>query len=315
MSGFGPFNRMPVIGTIVRILVLTPVLALSVSAVSLGAVSQTVASTGGAFGPSGKAEKHPKSATGALEVPTDLAAAPGGHRLCADYSRPAGAKAAKGNLSARVEVTRGGAVASVVNVPKAGVSNGRARSCTAESVHLEPGDLLLWKFTFKGMPKVPSGDIVTFVGEVLAPGEPFGSFRVIGGDQDQAALWIDGANLVFCRTNAGFADLWIRLAAERGADGENAPHVDIDVCNYAGGGKFSPLDPQNPSCAGGKTFDVFWHDEEGDFFVNAARSSPCQMTLVDAGSTLEGVFGCEGLGSPEGGSVDILGGAFRCSVE
>ena len=105
-------------------------------------------------------------------------------------------------------------------------------------------------------------------------------------------------------------------AASPGADGASGAHVDIDVCNYAGGGRFRPLDPTNPSCGSDKTWDVFWHDGAGDDFMNQASSAPCEMTLADNGATLDGTFSCRGLVERQGpDTLDVLDGFFRCTVD
>lgn len=291
-------------------------LALALTAAEAwAATAQTSARVSGGFGPVARGSKHPKKATAFLVVPADLDGVAGGHRLCAAYQRPAGSNNSKGSLSAKVAVERAGRTEVVVSLSKSGVSGGRSRSCAASSVELREGDLLIWSFTFKGMPKLPSAGVATFVGEALAPADSFGALWVSGGESDESLYWIDGANLVFCSTDAGFADLWIRLAADRSANGENAPHVDIDVCNFAGGGRHSPHDPQNPSCGSSKTFDIFWHDAEGRSFANSSNARDCQLDLVESGSTLEGAFVCRQLGGASGGPIDLFGGAFRCRVD
>ena len=143
------------------------------------------------------------------------------------------------------------------------------------------------------------------------------SFRISGAGYDDAFAFDRGSNLVFCRQNAGWADLWIRFAEEAAGNGEASPHIDIDVCNYADGGTFAPQDPNRASCDGSSTFDIWWHD--GDLvFVNEARSSPCSLSLSFDAATNElmGSFSCSGLRERGGSrSLDILDGSFMCPVE
>ncbi len=282
---------------------------------ALAAVPQTVVSAGGDFGPDPKSSKHPKKALAELTIPKGFGG-DDGQRLCASYERSSTLSSTKGSMTAKVEIVRDGETLDEISIPKANVAGGRSSSCTAASIELDAGDRLLWTLSFKKMPKIAAGDTMSFRGEVLGPEAPFGRFQVIGSDGAAAPFWVDGPHTVFCSTDAGFADLWIRFAADDAARGENAAHVDIDVCNYQGGGSHSPLDPSSPSCGGGKTFDIFWHDDTGNVFANGANASGCELVITDGGDSLEGAFGCPGLAELQGaGAVDILGGAFRCAVE
>lgn len=276
---------------------------------------QTIATVGGTLGPVDRPLKLPRSVVAMQVVPAAIEIPEGGFRLCAAYDQPAGSNPDKGNLSARVEVVRSQGGRVVHSIPQVGVRGGRARTCTETAVDLLPGDVLTWTFQLKSMPKLAQGDAAHFSGEVLAAGENFGAFRVSASDFDETPLWIDGANRVFCTTDAGFADLWIRLAAEKTADGENGPHLDLDLCNYQGGGSFRPHDAANPSCGTTRTFDVFWHDPSGEVFVNAPSAPACELILNDDGDTLEGTFTCARLTSSGGATVDVLGGAFHCKVD
>lgn len=151
------------------------------------------------------------------------------------------------------------------------------------------------------------------------PAPTFGSarFELSGAGYDEMVSYDAGMNLVFCRTGAaaGFADLWIRFAEQPAADGENGPHLDLDLCSAGDGGSFVPRDPMDTSCAGeGKTFDVWWHGPGGDTFVNQPGAAGCSVQLTRAGGSLSGVFECRGMeeiGGP--GSLDLLGGSFECA--
>ena len=284
---------------------------------ALAAVPQTVARAGGDFGPDTKSSKHPKKTTAELTIPKGFGSGPDGQRLCAAYERSSSQSSTKGSMTAKVEIVRDGETLDQISIPKAGVAGGRSSACTSSSIELATGDQLLWTFTFKKMPKLGAGDSMSYNGEVVgAEADNFGRFQVIGQEGAVAPFWVDGPQTVFCSTDAGFADLWIRFAADDAANGENAAHIDIDVCNYQGGGSHSPLDPSSPSCGGGKTFDIFWHDEAGGVFSNEANAKSCELVIEDGGDSLEGTFSCPGLSSGNGaGTVDILGGAFRCRVE
>lgn len=151
-------------------------------------------------------------------------------------------------------------------------------------------------------------------GDPTSPPPPtaMGSFRLSGAGYDQTHNWNRGAgNLVFCRRNGPL--LWVRLAADQAADGDNSPHIDIDACNYTSGGTFLPMNPGG--CPGGPTFDIFWHDGPA-IFVNTAASSPCQLTLTVQGSMYQGQFSCSQL--PERGgnrNLAVLDGSFLCTLQ
>ena len=147
-----------------------------------------------------------------------------------------------------------------------------------------------------------------------APGIARGSFLVSGAGQNQTYSFSNGANTVFCSRNAGWASLWIRLAEQATANGENGPHIDIDLCNHSGGGSFSPKDPMSTSCGGAKTWDIWWHAADGSVFINTATASSCALRVDQNGSQLSGTFECRGL-IEDGGSrtLDILDGSFDCT--
>lgn len=153
--------------------------------------------------------------------------------------------------------------------------------------------------------------------EPSPPSSPAGSasFGVVGAGADRDVSWGSGSNLIFCRRQAGWADLWIRFAEQRANNGNNGPHLDIDLCALGDGGSFVPMDPQAASCAGGKTWGVWWH-ESTDTFVNRATSQPCSLEITRQGDRLSGSFQCHGLGELGGGrALDVLNGTFECSLE
>lgn len=148
-----------------------------------------------------------------------------------------------------------------------------------------------------------------------APSPGFASFEVVGAGQDSAISY-GGSNLVFCRTAAGWADLWIRFAEQTAADGENGPHLDIDVCNLGDGGAFGPKDPSSTSCTGAMTFDIWWHGAGGAIYFNRAMAPNCGLDVTRNGNTLTGTFDCEAMVEFGGGGeeIDVLVGSFQCSV-
>ena len=141
------------------------------------------------------------------------------------------------------------------------------------------------------------------------------SFRVVGAGQDGDFSYTGGPNLVFCRRQGSFADLWIRFAEQAAGNGENGPHLDLDVCNPGDGGSFSAMDPQTAACGGGQTFDIWWHGESA-IFVNTVTSPSCSLTVMRDGTRLSGTFGCRDMGEFGGNrSVDVLDGSFECTEQ
>ena len=139
------------------------------------------------------------------------------------------------------------------------------------------------------------------------------SFRLTGNGYNDTFNYNSTDNLIFCRLTG--SDMWIRLAQDKAANGENAPHIDIDICNYAGAGTYMPVDPQNRPCPAGLLWDIFWHD--GDkVYSNQADSSPCELTLTLDGDTLTGVFNCNDVILFEGDEIiEITQGSFTCKIE
>ena len=141
-----------------------------------------------------------------------------------------------------------------------------------------------------------------------------GNFRVSGAGQNQSYSFTNGGNTVFCSRNAGWASLWIRLAEQASANGQNGPHIDIDLCNHAGGGNFAPKDPMSTSCGGAKTWDIWWHAPDGSVFINSATATNCTLRIDQNGTQLNGMFECRGM-IEDGGSrtLDVLDGSFDCT--
>lgn len=150
------------------------------------------------------------------------------------------------------------------------------------------------------------------------PAAPPGSagFTLAGAGEDGQISYTGGSNLVFCRRQGGFADLWVRFAEQAAGNGENGPHLDIDVCNPGDGGTFTAMDPQAAACAGGQTFDIWWHGQSA-VFVNTVASPSCSLTMMRTGTRLSGTFSCLGMAEFGGGnrSIDVLDGSFECTEE
>lgn len=139
-------------------------------------------------------------------------------------------------------------------------------------------------------------------------------FEISGAGQNQRVGYNSSRNTVFCSRNAGWASLWIRLAEQTAANGENGPHIDIDVCNHSGGGTFVSQAPQLASCGGAKTFDFFWHPGDGSTFANQPVGSGCMLQFTQNGTRLSGTFQCHGLAEQTGTrTIDILDGSFECT--
>lgn len=140
------------------------------------------------------------------------------------------------------------------------------------------------------------------------------SFEISSAGQTRRLAYDSSRNTVFCSRSAGWASLWIRLAEQATANGENGPHIDLDLCNHSGGGTFTPQDPSLGSCAGGKTFDLFWHAEDGSTFANQPVAGNCMLQFTQNGIRLTGTFACRGL-AERGGTrtVDVSNGVFECT--
>ncbi len=148
--------------------------------------------------------------------------------------------------------------------------------------------------------------------------DSFARFTLRGAGYDTEIHYSTaGGGLIFCRRQAGRANyLWIRLAAERTADGANGPHIDMDLCNFGGSGAFGVVHDVRAGllCDQGATWDLWWHGGPSKVFVSRPSSSPCDVAVTASGATLQGTFQCQGL-TPESGNdrLDVLGGSFRCA--
>ncbi len=146
-----------------------------------------------------------------------------------------------------------------------------------------------------------------------------GRFTLAGAGYDNAAREFTNAagNLVFCRReSAGSATLWVRLATGRAANGDQTPHVDIDLCNFAGTSTYSVLhDTDGPrTCANGPTAGVWWHDGAREF-ATTPQAGPCTIAVTRGTNTIDATFECQGLRARDGSgaTLDLRNGSFHCS--
>ena len=141
----------------------------------------------------------------------------------------------------------------------------------------------------------------------------YAEFNLSGDGYNENIKYNSADNLIFSKLSG--KDMWIRLAADKNSNGEDGPHIDIDICNYAGSGDYSPIDPQLRPCPAGLLWDIFWHD--GDkVYSNQANSSPCKLTLKLDGDVISGTFNCSQVVRFEGSeTIEITRGTFTSKIE
>lgn len=123
---------------------------------------------------------------------------------------------------------------------------------------------------------------------------------------------------VFCRREDPLPNtIWIRLASSPTADGESGPHVDIDLCNFAGSATYSAVhDVHAPrSCSQGQTLGLWWHDGPSRVYVSRPDSAPCTVTVSQGTGTIDGNFECREMAPFEGTGerVNVTAGSFHCA--
>ena len=105
---------------------------------------------------------------------------------------------------------------------------------------------------------------------------------------------------------------WIRFASSRENEGNDGPHLDIDVCALSDGGSFRPMNARAQPCPGGKTWGVWWHESATQAFATHVNSSPCQLEVVVEPTRLRGTFACHGLSNNDNSQrIDLLDGRFE----
>jgi hypothetical protein len=145
------------------------------------------------------------------------------------------------------------------------------------------------------------------------------SFTLQGAGYDNAAhtLSAAGGNLIFCRREPPLPNtIWIRLAASPAGNGEASPHLDIDLCNFAGTSTYSALHDTSGdrTCTQGATAGIWWHDG-GREYATVPASGPCTVSVTRGTGIIEGTFDCRGL-QPRNGTgeaLDVRAGSFRCN--
>lgn len=138
------------------------------------------------------------------------------------------------------------------------------------------------------------------------------SFQISGESDEQTLSFNSTENLIFCQLFQN-NEMWIRLARDQDATGENGPHIDIDLCDYSGSGTYSPINPQSRPCTK-SGWDIWWHNE-GEIYFNQADSNPCNLVLTQSGDTLRGVFNCDDVILKGGESlINIRNGKFETLI-
>lgn len=158
-------------------------------------------------------------------------------------------------------------------------------------------------------------------------GTPVGQaeFVLAGEDYaDEAFSWSnDGGNLVFCHYYAGEAKgdyLWIRFAESPESNGDDSPHIDMDVCRFGKdgfGGTFNAQDPTNfgTKCPDDPGFGIWWHAGEVAY-NNDPAAQDCELTASVDGEVVSGTFTCTPLPEVDGTkTLAVSKGSFSCKAE
>lgn len=120
-------------------------------------------------------------------------------------------------------------------------------------------------------------------------------------------------NLIFAELYSDNS-MWIRIAEEKEAKGENGPHLDIDLCGYQGSGKYSAIDPQLRPCKE-SGWDLWWHGKT-KIFLNTANADACELQLTVHGDTIAGRFECREMIEFKGTSlIGIKEGSFETLIQ
>ena len=139
------------------------------------------------------------------------------------------------------------------------------------------------------------------------------TFTIVDGTGSREMEFGEG-DLVFCRTTSPTM-VWIRFAGSRENDGNDVPHLDIDVCHLGHGGVFTPMEARAQPCPGGPTWGIWWHEGPALAYANRGNSSPCELRLEVEEARLVGTFSCHGLVTEDGAStIDIVDGRFTCDL-
>lgn len=139
------------------------------------------------------------------------------------------------------------------------------------------------------------------------------AFSLQNGTDQVTYTYTGEDNLIFCYLYEN-NEAWIRIAKDRTNDGENSPHLDIDICGFNGTGTYEIMSPHDRPCGDGSKWDVWWHDDE-KVFVNQRESTPCKLVLTVKGERIAGKFSCADLKEFKGEQmIQLLGGSFETKI-
>jgi hypothetical protein len=141
------------------------------------------------------------------------------------------------------------------------------------------------------------------------------SFVVVGPAGSRQVTLSAEANLVSCSRTSPTMH-WLRFAESAANNGEDSPHLDIDLCHLpATGGTFAPMEARANPCPGGMTWGAWWHDGPTAVYANRATSAPCELRVEVREMQLIGTFACHGLVTEDGEStIDLVEGRFECTI-
>ncbi len=147
-----------------------------------------------------------------------------------------------------------------------------------------------------------------------------GSFTLNGAGYGNAVsnLSAAGGNHIFCRQETpGPNTIWVRLAQSGVANGDNSPHIDIDLCNFAGTSTYTTLHDTlgERTCSQGASFGLWWHDGAREFASQPGISTGCTVSVTRGAGTIDGTFECKNVPSHTGTNerLDVSAGSFRCN--
>lgn len=140
------------------------------------------------------------------------------------------------------------------------------------------------------------------------------SFQISGDGYSETFHYNSEDNLIFCQI-FNENEMFIRIARDKNDNGENSPHIDIDLCNYSGAGNYIVIDPRERPCPEkGKRWNIFWHDGDS-VYSNKGDSSPCDLTLTIEDNKLRGSFTCDNMVRFEQTElINISQGYFECII-
>ncbi len=162
-------------------------------------------------------------------------------------------------------------------------------------------------------------------GETEGPPVGHAAFVLSGEDYPEVdyAWTNDAGNLVYCYYYQGEAKgdyMWIRFAESSLQNGDDSPHIDLDVCRFSSdgfGGTFPAMDPTKfgSQCQADPGFGIWWH-EGSVAYNNEPMASDCQLTASVQDGVVYGEFECTPLPEVEGSkTLAVTAGEFSCIAE